>query len=84
ALNVFNGMNMMSSDALTHANTALFVGARAGRVFGAMHQGAVQSLQSGDPRAVHDVPDRLQRSLAQQLNAPVHEYNPARLKQLDL
>ncbi|WP_174994617.1 LWXIA domain-containing protein [Burkholderia arboris] len=84
ALNVFNGMNMMSSDALTHANTALFVGARAGRVFGAMHQGAVQSLQSGDPRAVHDVLDRLQRSLAQQLNAPVHEYNPARLQQLDL
>ncbi|MPV70452.1 LWXIA domain-containing protein [Burkholderia sp. BE17] len=84
ALNVFNGMNMMSSDALSHANTALFVGARAGRVFGAMHQGAVQSLQSGDPRAVHDVLDRLQRSLAQQLSASVHGYNPARLEQLDL
>ncbi|KVL35610.1 LWXIA domain-containing protein [Burkholderia sp. MSMB1835] len=84
ALNVFNGMTVMSSDALTHANTALFVGARAGRVFGAMHQGAVQSLQSGDPRAVHDVLDRLQRSLAQQLTAPVHGYNPARLEQLDL
>ncbi|WP_241341991.1 LWXIA domain-containing protein [Burkholderia cenocepacia] len=84
ALNVFNGMTVMSSDALTHANTALFVGARAGRVFGAMHQGAVQSLQSGDPRAVHDVLDRLQRSLAQQLTAPVHGYNPARLQQLDL
>ncbi|WP_321790921.1 LWXIA domain-containing protein [Burkholderia pyrrocinia] len=49
------------------ATNSLYAGLRVGRVFQALHHGAVASLKNGDPRVFDRVVDRLVRGLQTQL-----------------
>lgn len=51
------------------ATNSLYAGLRVGRVFQALHHGAVASLKNGDPRVFDRVVDRLVRGLQKQLKA---------------
>ncbi|RQR29783.1 LWXIA domain-containing protein [Burkholderia sp. Bp9143] len=51
------------------ATNSLYAGLRVGRVFQALHHGAVASLKNGDPRVFDRVVDRLVRGLQAQLKA---------------
>ncbi|WP_175921171.1 LWXIA domain-containing protein [Burkholderia latens] len=51
------------------ATNSLYAGLRVGRVFQALHHGAVASLKNGDPRVFDHVVDRLVRGLQKQLKA---------------
>ncbi|GLU34090.1 LWXIA domain-containing protein [Trinickia caryophylli] len=80
--NAVNLLHTFGSEGLHRTSTSLFVGTRAGRVFQALHQGAVTSLKNGDPRVFDSVVDRIERSLRVQLGP--QSINEARLAQLDL
>ncbi|KVA04661.1 peptidoglycan-binding protein LysM [Burkholderia latens] len=51
------------------ATNSLYAGLRVGRVFQALHHGAVASLKNADPRVFDHVVDRLVRGLQKQLKA---------------
>jgi hypothetical protein len=51
------------------ASNSLYAGLRVGRVFQALHHGAVASLKNADPRVFDHVVDRLVRGLQKQLKA---------------
>ncbi|WP_322023980.1 LWXIA domain-containing protein [Burkholderia sp. BCC1977] len=64
------------------ATNSLYAGLRVGRVFQALHHGAVASLKNGDPRVFDRVVDRLVRGLQAQLKANGFDV-PARGAQLE-
>ncbi|MFM0298548.1 LWXIA domain-containing protein [Paraburkholderia sediminicola] len=80
--NSLNLLHTFGSEGLHHTATSLFVGTRAGRVFQALHQGAVASLKNGDPRVFDAVVGRLERGLRSQLGA--NSLDEARVNQLSL
>ncbi|MFM0614401.1 LWXIA domain-containing protein [Paraburkholderia nemoris] len=80
--NSLNLLHTFGSEGLHHTATSLFVGTRAGRVFQALHQGAVASLKNGDPRVFDAVVGRLERGLRSQLGA--NSLDEARVKQLSV
>ncbi|WP_407972268.1 LWXIA domain-containing protein [Burkholderia pyrrocinia] len=59
----------LGRESLRTASNSLYAGLRVGRVFQALHHGAVASLKNGDPRVFDRVVDRLVRGLQTQLKA---------------
>ncbi|MGU7810681.1 LWXIA domain-containing protein [Burkholderia sp. AW49-1] len=59
----------LGRESVQTATNSLYAGLRVGRVFQALHHGAVASLKNGDPRVFDRVVDRLVRGLQAQLKA---------------
>ncbi|MDR6500852.1 LysM repeat protein [Burkholderia ambifaria] len=59
----------LGRESVRTATNSLYAGLRVGRVFQALHHGAVASLKNGDPRVFDRVVDRLVRGLQTQLKA---------------
>lgn len=57
----------VGGESVRTATNSLYAGLRVGRVFQALHHGAVASLKNGDPRVFDRVVDRLVRGLQTQL-----------------
>ncbi|AXF22982.1 LWXIA domain-containing protein [Burkholderia pyrrocinia] len=72
----------LDKSAMSNATSSFLLASRLGRVFQVMHQGAIRSLQSGNPDAAQAVLTRLEVTLAKQLRAGAHEYGAHRLTQL--
>ncbi|MBM2771225.1 LWXIA domain-containing protein [Burkholderia anthina] len=73
----------LNSSTMSNATSSFLLTSRLGRVFQVMHQGAIRSLQSGNPDAAQAVLTRLEVTLAKQLRAGAHEYGGHRLTQLE-
>ncbi|SEJ93504.1 LWXIA domain-containing protein [Paraburkholderia diazotrophica] len=80
--NALHLLKTFGSEGLHQTTTSLLAGARGGRVFQALHQGAVESLKNGDPRVFDAVVDRLERGLRRQLGP--NEISKQRVEQLAL
>ncbi|WP_175689134.1 LWXIA domain-containing protein [Burkholderia anthina] len=76
------GTHWLDKTALSNATSSFLLTSRLGRVFQVMHQGAIRSLQSGNPDAAQAVLTRLEVTLTKQLKAGAHEYGEHRLIQL--
>ncbi|ALX15401.1 hypothetical protein P350_28465 [Burkholderia cepacia JBK9] len=77
------GFHQLDTTGLGNASSTLLLASRLGRVFQVMHQGAIRSLQSGDPRAAVAAITSLGATLARQFNSTTHDYGAHRLAQLD-
>ncbi|WP_175903778.1 LWXIA domain-containing protein [Burkholderia seminalis] len=75
--------HVLRHDMLSSATSSFLLGARLGRVFQVMHQGAVRSLQAGDPKAAQAVLTRLEVTLSRQLRSGAHDYGQNRRAQLE-
>lgn len=80
--NALHLLKTFGSEGLHQTTTSLLAGTRGGRVFQALHQGAVESLKNGDPRVFDAVVDRLERGLRRQLGP--NEISKQRVEQLAL
>ncbi|WP_027781111.1 MULTISPECIES: LWXIA domain-containing protein [Burkholderia] len=77
------GFHQLDTTGLGNASSSLLLVSRLGRVFQVMHQGAIRSLQSGDPRAAVAAITSLGATLARQFNSTAHDYGAHRLAQLE-
>jgi hypothetical protein len=75
--------HLLRQDMLSSATSSFLLGSRLGRVFQVMHQGAVRSLQAGDPKAAQTVLTRLEVTLSRQLRSGAHDYGRNRRAQLE-
>ncbi|RQZ12857.1 LWXIA domain-containing protein [Burkholderia sp. Bp9031] len=75
--------HLLRQDMLGSATSSFLLGSRLGRVFQVMHQGAVRSLQAGDPKAAQAVLTRLEVTLSRQLRSGAHDYGQNRRAQLE-
>ena len=75
--------HVLRQDMLSSATSSFLLGSRLGRVFQVMHQGAVRSLQAGDPKAAQAVLTRLEVTLSRQLRSGAHDYGQNRRAQLE-
>ncbi|KVO10908.1 hypothetical protein WJ74_17150 [Burkholderia ubonensis] len=75
--------HLLDTTALGNASSSFLLASRLGRVFQVMHQGAIRSLQSGDPKAAVAAITHLGTTLARQFNSTTHDYGEHRLRQLD-
>ncbi|VWC74101.1 peptidoglycan-binding protein [Burkholderia lata] len=73
----------MSPVLMSNMSSSFLLASRLGRVFQVMHQGAIRSLQSGDPKAAIAALSHLEATLARQLGSDTHEYGEHRPLQLD-
>lgn len=73
----------MNSTAMSNTSSSFLLLSRLGRVFQVMHQGAIRSLQSGDPKAAVAALTHLETTLAKQFGSETHEYGEHRPLQLD-
>ncbi|MBN3753603.1 LWXIA domain-containing protein [Paraburkholderia sp. Tr-20389] len=83
AASAFRLLRQFSAEGTLHATNTLYTGVRVGRVFQAMHQGAVASLKNGDPRVFDQMVDRLANGLKSQLKANRFDVD-VRTQQLEL
>jgi hypothetical protein len=83
AASAFRLLRQFSTEGTLHATNTLYTGVRVGRVFQAMHQGAVASLKHGDPRVFDQMVDRLANGLKSQLRANRFDVE-VRTQQLEL
>ncbi|MEM5344663.1 LWXIA domain-containing protein [Paraburkholderia azotifigens] len=83
AASAFRLLHQLSTEGTLHATNTLYTGVRVGRVFQAMHQGAVASLKNGDPRVFDQMVDRLANGLKSQLKANRFDVD-VRTEQLEL
>ncbi|VWD60030.1 peptidoglycan-binding protein [Burkholderia lata] len=73
----------MSPVLMSNMSSSFLLASRLGRVFQVMHQGAIRSLQSGDPKAAIAALSHLEATLARQFGSGTHEYGEHRPLQLD-
>ncbi|CAB3764364.1 hypothetical protein B7G54_07725 [Burkholderia puraquae] len=73
----------MSPTVMSNLSSSFLLASRLGRVFQVMHQGAIRSLQSGDPKAAIAALSHLEATLARQFGSETHEYGAHRPLQLD-
>ncbi|HEF5872748.1 TPA: LWXIA domain-containing protein [Burkholderia cenocepacia] len=76
-------VHRLDTTALGNTSASFLLASRLGRVFQVMHQGAIRSLQSGDPRAAVAALTSLGTTLARQFNSTTHDYGAHRLAQLE-
>ncbi|MEK7896642.1 LWXIA domain-containing protein [Burkholderia contaminans] len=68
---------------MSNMSSSFLLASRLGRVFQVMHQGAIRSLQSGDPKAAVAALSHLETTLVRQFGSQTHEYGEHRPIQLD-